>query len=82
VLPDEASGQSPGSLAEKLSRYKEGMAHFLPSGYKFCEVYECRGTKLIGDTKLSPVTKLVAGTGAVSGYNLSRSQKAITVQNT
>jgi hypothetical protein len=35
VLPDAASGQSPGTLARKLSRCKEGMAHFLPSGYKF-----------------------------------------------
>ena len=34
VLPDEASGQSPGTLARKLSRCKEGMAHFLPSWYK------------------------------------------------
>jgi len=35
VLPDAASGQGPGSLARKLSRCKEGMAHFLPSSYKF-----------------------------------------------
>ena len=40
-----------------------------------CEHYECRGTSLIGATNLSPVTKLVAGTGAVSRYKLSRSQK-------
>jgi hypothetical protein len=26
VLPDEASGQSPGTLATKLSRCKKGMA--------------------------------------------------------
>jgi hypothetical protein len=35
VLPDTSTGQSPGTLAGKLSRCKEGMAHFLPSGYKF-----------------------------------------------
>ena len=35
VLPDAASGQGPGTLASKLSRCKEGMAHFLPSWYKF-----------------------------------------------
>jgi hypothetical protein len=81
VLPDESTGQSPGTLAAKLSRCKEGMAHFLPSGYKFCELYECRGTSLIGAANLSPVTKLVAGTGAVSRYKLSRSQKFITVQD-
>lgn len=56
----------PGSLARKLSRGKEGMAHFLPSGYKFCKLYECRGTSLIGAGNLSPVTTLGAGTGAVA----------------
>jgi len=35
VLPDASTGQYPGTLARKLSRCKEGMAHFLPSGYKF-----------------------------------------------
>ena len=39
VLPDAASGQGPGTLARSPersegSRCKEGMAHFLPSGYK------------------------------------------------
>jgi len=47
VLPDASTGQGPGTLATKLSRCKEGMAWFLPSGYKFCELYECRGTRLI-----------------------------------
>jgi hypothetical protein len=36
VLPDAASGHDPDTLAKKLSRCKEGMAHFLLSGYKFC----------------------------------------------
>jgi hypothetical protein len=81
VLPDAASGQGPGTLARKRSRCKEGMAHFLPSGYKFCELYEYRGTMLIGAANLSPVTKLVVGTGAVSRYNLSRSQKFVKVQD-
>jgi hypothetical protein len=57
------------------------MAHFLPSRYKFCGLYACRGTILIGAANLFPVTKLVAGTGAVSRYNLSQSQKFIMVQN-
>ena len=56
------------------------MAHFLPSGYKFCELYKCRGTSLIGAANLSPVTKLVVCTGAVSRYKLSRSQKFVMVQ--
>jgi hypothetical protein len=79
VLSDEASGQGPGTLARKLSRCKEGMAHFLLSEYKLCELYECRGTSLIGTANLSSVIKLVAGTGAVSRYKLSRSQEFVMV---
>ena len=68
----------PGFLAEDFIRpEKEGMAHFLPSWYNFYKHYECRGTSLIGAANLSPVTKLVAGTGAVSRYKLFRSQKFI-----
>jgi len=55
-------------------------ALFASHGTKFNEHYACRGTRLIGATNLSPVTKLVAGTGAVSRYKLSRSQKFIKVQ--
>ena len=47
----------------------------------FIEHYACRGTSLVGAANLSPVTKLVAGTGAVSRYKLSRSQKYVTVQD-
>jgi hypothetical protein len=47
----------------------------------YIEHYACRDTSLIGAANLSPVTKLVAGTGAVSRYNLSRSQKSVTVQD-
>jgi len=36
---------------------------------------------LIEAANLSPVTKLVACTGAVSRYKLSRSQKFITLQD-
>jgi hypothetical protein len=70
-----------GTLARKLSRCKEGMAHFLPSRYKFCEIYECRGTRLIGAANLSPVTKLGEGTGVVSRYKDDRSQVIVTVQD-
>ena len=81
MLPDASTGQSPGTLARKLSRCKEGMAHFLPSRYKFCELYECRGTSLIGAANLSPVTNSGEGTGAVSRYKLPRSQKFVKVQD-
>jgi len=39
---------------------------FCRPGTKFLEFYECRGTSLIGAANLSPVTMLVAGTGAVA----------------
>ncbi len=76
-----STGQGPGTLARKLSRCKEGMAQFLPSRYKFYEHYECRGTSLIGAGKLSRYRIFVGGTGAVSRYKLSRSQKSVTVQD-
>ena len=56
-------------------------ALFAVHGTNFIEHYACRGTSLIGAANLSPVTKLVAGTGAVSRYKLSRSQKSVTVQD-
>jgi len=54
---------------------------FCRHGTNFIEHYECRGTSLIGAANLSPVTKLVAGTGAVSRYKVERSQKSVTVQD-
>jgi hypothetical protein len=54
---------------------------FCRPGTKFVEHYACRGTSLNGAASLSPVTKLGAGTGAVSRDNLSRSQKFVKVQD-
>ena len=54
---------------------------FLPSWYNFYACWRDRGTSLIGAANLSPVANLVAGTGAVSRYRLSRSQKFVTVQD-
>jgi len=54
---------------------------FCRLGTNYAEHYACRGTSLIGAENLSPVTKLVTGTGAVSRYNLSRSQKTVMVQD-
>ena len=53
---------------------------FCRHGTNFIACWRDRGTSLIGATILSPVTKLVGSTGAVSRYKLSRSQKFITVQ--
>jgi hypothetical protein len=54
---------------------------FCRHGTSFIEHYACRGTSLIGVANLSPVIKLLAGTGAVSQYKLSRSQKSVKVQD-
>jgi hypothetical protein len=54
---------------------------FCRHGTNFIEHYECRGTSLIGAGKLSRYRIFIEGTGVVSGYKLSRSQKFITVQN-
>jgi len=54
---------------------------FCRHGTNIIACWRDRGTSLIGAENLSPVTKLVAGTGAVSRYKLSRKQKFITVQN-
>jgi hypothetical protein len=59
----------------------EAWRTFCRPGTSFIEHYECRGTSLNGAANLSPVTKLVADTGAVSRYNLSRSQKFVMVQD-
>ena len=53
---------------------------FCIHGRNFVELEPFRGTSFIGARKLSPVTKLLAGTGAVSRYNVSRSQRFVTVQ--
>ena len=52
---------------------------FCCPGTKLVEHYVCRGTSLIGAANLSPVTNLVAGTGAVSRYKANRSQKTVKV---
>jgi hypothetical protein len=54
---------------------------FCCHGTNFIAYWRDRGTSLIGTANLSPITNLVAGTGAVSRYKLSRRQNFITVQN-
>ena len=54
---------------------------FCRHGTNLNEHYACRGTSLIGAARLSPVTNLVAGTGAVSRYKLSRRRKFIKLQD-
>jgi len=54
---------------------------FCRPGTNFIEPYACRGTILIGAGKLSRYRIYFRGTGAVSRYKLSRSQKSVTVQD-
>ena len=68
---------SRGSGATKLSRCKEGMAWFLPSGYKFCELYECRGTRLIGSRLQVKVTEVFCGYWRGRGISYYKSVKEV-----
>ena len=54
---------------------------FCHPGTNFIEHYACRGTSVNGAGKLSRYRILVGGTGAVSRYKLSRSQKSVIVQD-
>ena len=88
VLPVAASGQCPGALARKWSRCKLACRQagrvwraFCRHSTNFIACWCDRGTILIGATNLSPVTNLLAGTGAVSRYKLSRRQLFVRVQD-
>jgi hypothetical protein len=53
---------------------------FCHPGTCFIGHYECRGTKLISETKLSRCNKCYKmGTGAASRHNFDRSQKTVKV---
>ena len=52
---------------------------FCHPGTKLVELTRVAVQSLIGAANLSPVTNLVAGTGAVSRYKANRSQKTVKV---
>ena len=54
---------------------------FCRPGTNFVACWRDRGTSLIGAGKLSRYRIFIGGTGAVSRYKLSRSQKSVTVQD-
>jgi hypothetical protein len=54
---------------------------FCRHGTSFIEHYACRGTSLLGARNLSQYRIFVGGTGAVSRYELSRSQRPVTVHH-
>ena len=66
VLPDDSTGQSPGTLARKLSRCKEGMAHFLPSGYRILWPLRVSRYRVVKELVNYPgAVKFIEGSGAV-----------------
>ena len=54
---------------------------FCHHGTNFIEHYACRGTILIGASRLSRYRIFVGGTGAVLRHKLSRSQNLVKVQD-
>jgi hypothetical protein len=56
----------PGTLARKLSRCKEGMAHFLPSGYRVLWPLRASWYRAVKELVNYPdAVKFVGGSGAV-----------------
>jgi hypothetical protein len=81
VLPDDNTGQSPGTLARKLSRCKEGMACvFAVRVRSWLNITRVAVQTFKVTEKLSWYCYFINSTGAVSRYNLSRSQKLVKVQ--
>ena len=82
MLPDDSiRAQSRYFSREVVTVARRVWRTFCRHGKYNFELYECRGTRLIGTANLSPVTKLGEGTGAVSRFKLSRSQKFVMVQD-
>ena len=81
VLPDASTGQSPGTLAGKLSRCKEGMACvFAVQVQSWLNITHVAVQTFKVTEKLSWYCYFINSTGAVSRYNLSRSQKLVKVR--
>ena len=84
-LPSDFVGRSPLRRTKSEALAKEGQVQILLSITRVAPApllqIKSGGTNLIGATNLSPVTKLVTGTGAVWRYKLSRSQKFVKVQD-
>jgi hypothetical protein len=80
VLPDasrpEGSIPESGNIVSEAGKGGYGTC-FCSPGTNFITCWRDPGTRLIGAASLSPVTKLGAGTSAVSGYKLSRSKKSV-----
>ena len=83
VLPDAASGNCPGTRRQagrETVPVQGGYGTcFCSHGTIFIVCWRDRVTILIGAAYLSPVTKLVESTGAVSRHKVDRSQKSVKV---
>jgi len=76
-----SSGGARRVCRAPTKRSEDGGALFASHGTNYNEHYACRGTSLIETGRLSPCRIFVRSTRAVSRYNLSRSQKTVTVQD-
>ena len=71
VLPDDSTEQSPGTLATKLSRCKEGMAHFLPSRHRVLWPLRASRYRVVKELVNYPgAVKLIEDSGAVWIYHV------------
>ena len=81
MLPDASTEQSPGTLASKLSRCKEGMACvFAVQVQSFVGITSVAVQTFKVTGKLSRYCYFINSTGAVSRYKVERSQKLVKVQ--
>ena len=82
VLPDEASGQGPGTLATKLSRCKEGMARvFAIMVLNLVAITSVAVQTFLGVGLLSPYSYFVNSTGVVSRYTPGRNLETVPMQD-
>ena len=66
VLPDASTGKGPDTLATKLSRCKEGMAHFLPSRHRVLLPLRASRYRVIKELVNYPgAVKFIEGSGVV-----------------
>ena len=77
--PTQAPPQNCPGRPESCPGARRVWRGFCRHGTNFIEGWRDRGTSMIGAAKLSPATKLIGSTGAVSRYKVDRSQKTVKV---
>jgi len=82
VLPDDSTGQGPGTLAAKLSRRKEGMARVFAIKVQGFVCITSVAVQGLSEPRTYPrVQSWWSAMAQRSRYNLSRSQEAVKVQD-